>query len=98
MSPDDKALVDEFIRTHGISKLPPGEAQGARGYYHSYPEAAYADDDDDKPSKPAKRGRTSRFEQHKAEILKRSEGGESVAAIARSFNAGSGSLNNLIKR
>jgi hypothetical protein len=26
------------------------------------------------------------------------EEGESIAAIARSFNAGSGSLNNLIKR
>jgi hypothetical protein len=97
MSPEDKALTDEFIRTRGITKLPPGRALGATGYYwgaEGYP----SDSEGDKPKKSAKRGRTSRFEKHKGEILRRIEEGESIAAIARSFKAGSGSLNNLIKR
>jgi hypothetical protein len=99
MSPEDKALVDAFIRTRGITKLPPGNALGATGYYHSWGADGYSSDsEDDKPKKPAKRGRTSRFEKHKDSILKRIEEGESIASVARSFKAGSGSLNNLIKR
>jgi hypothetical protein len=99
MSPEERALVEEFIRTRGITKLPPGRALGATGYYHSWGgEGNSSDSEDDKPKKPAKRGRTSRFEKHKDSILQRVEEGESIAAIARSFKEGSGSLNNLIKR
>jgi hypothetical protein len=99
MSPEDKALVDDFIRTRGITKLPPGKALGAMGYYHSWGADGYSSDsEDDKPKKPAKRGRTSRFEKHRDSILKRIEEGESIAAIERSFKAGSGSLNGLIRR
>jgi hypothetical protein len=99
MNETDKLIADFIHRGGTITRLPPGEAQGATGYYHTYPAGAYdTSDGSDKPKKPAKRGRTSRFEKHKDEILERIEEGESIAAIARSFNAGSGSLNNLIKR
>jgi hypothetical protein len=57
MSPEDTALVEAFIATNGVTKLPPGKAKGV-GFYQSWSPGAYVDDrDEDKPKKkPSKRG------------------------------------------